>query len=693
MADEELLQVFIDEAEEILTDLETNLIELEGSPQDKELLNRIFRGVHTLKGSAGLTGLTKIEDFVHHAEDLLDQLRNENLKVDSDIINLLLDTRDLLEEMVQEIINPNCQIKTSKVAEITDSLQKYINSTDEVGKEDVSVRSDSKENIYKITLDFNSELFQTGTDPLLLLEELDNIGEIIDRNINLSKIPQLDKLDPEECYLVITLIIKTEEPLAEIKDIFVFVEFDNKVEIEDVTTNFDQELDLSLADKLTGEILVERGIIDQDDVESALNQQNKLGDILNKEGKVTKKQVDQVVEEQQKSRKVKEKSTIKVDTEKLETLMNSMAELVISQAKVRDLVLEKGDSSSLETMNVLDEVDKQIKSLQEEIMKVRMVPIGDTFTRFKRLVRDLSKEQGKEVKLEIKGEETELDKTLIEQIGDPLKHMIRNSIDHGIELPAEREEKGKVKEGRVTLNAYHQQGKVIIEVKDDGQGLDQEAIREKAVKQGLIESEKDLTEKEVYQLIMEPGFSTSEEITETSGRGVGMDVVKSNVEKLRGSISITSQPNQGTTFKLKLPLTLAIIDGMAVKIGEESFIIPLNSIVEFLQPLARNYKTVKGKGEVIEIRDEYIPLVRLYKLFALEPNVIDPTKGIIIVVQEENHKICLLVDEILGQRQAVVKSLEDNFTYVEGMAGATILGDGNVAMILDITTVTEMAKR
>ena len=528
----------------------------------------------------------------------------------------------------------------------------------------------------------------------MLLEELAELGEIIDSNINLTKIPEVYDLNPEKCHLNVTVLLKTEEAREEIEDVFVFVEMDSEIEITNVTDHFSNDLDVSLADKLTGEILVDRGIVEEEDIEEALSQQDKLGDLLEKSGKVSKEQVDKVVQEQKKSKEVKEKSTIKVDTDKLEDLMNSMAELVISQSKVKELILNKLDlNANIEINNALDEVDKKIRSLQEEVMNTRMIPIGSTFMRFKRLVRDLSQEQGKEVNLEIKGKETELDKTVIEEIGDPLKHMIRNSIDHGIEMPDEREERGKSRAGTITLNAYHKEGKVIIEIKDDGQGLDKDQILAKARENGIVEEDEELKEREIYNLIMEPGFSTSEEITETSGRGVGMDVVKSNIEKLRGSVKISSEKGEGTTFRLKLPLTLAIIDGMKVKIGDEYFIIPLNSIVEFIQPFEKQLKTVEGKGEVVKIRDKYVILSRLCNLLDIEADVSDPTEGIVIIVHDEGREICLLVDEILGQQQAVIKSLEDNYTYVEGLSGAAILGDGNVAMILDIATIINMAFR
>mgnify|MGYP006269985397 FL=1 len=696
MSEDKLLQVFIEEANEILVDLDTNLIELEDNPRDQELINQIFRSLHTLKGSASLTGLTDIADFVHHGEDLLDQVRNGELEINSEIINLLLQVHDLVEDMVKEVTTAGFEYDRNEVEEVESSLKYFLNheTAPQSETEQEAETNSTGEQIYKIKLKFNEDLFATGTDPLMLLEELAELGEVIDSNINLTKIPEIYNLNPEKCYLNITVMLKTEEPREKIDDVFVFVEFDNEIEIKNVTDHFSDDLDISLADKLTGEILVDRGIVDEEDIEEALAQQNRIGDLLEKSGKVSKKQVDKVVQEQKKSKEVKEKSTIKVDTDKLEDLMNSMAELVISQSKVRELVLNKADlGSNIEINNALDEVDKKVRGLQEEIMNARMIPIGSTFMRFKRLVRDLSQEQGKEINLEIKGKETELDKTVIEEIGDPLKHMIRNSIDHGIEIPEEREAEGKSREGTITLNAYHKEGKVIIEIKDDGRGLDKDKILAKARENGIIGEDEELPEREIYQLIMEPGFSTSEEITETSGRGVGMDVVKSNIEKLRGSVNISSQPGAGTTFKLKLPLTLAIIDGMKVKIGDEYFIIPLNSIVEFIQPFDRQLKTVEGKGEVVKIRDKYVILSRLSKLLDVEADVQDPTEGIVIIVQDEGREICLLVDEILGQQQAVIKSLEDNYTYVEGLSGAAILGDGNVAMILDIATIINMSAR
>ena len=326
-------------------------------------------------------------------------------------------------------------------------------------------------------------------------------------------------------------------------------------------------------------------------------------------------------------------------------------------------------------------------------MKTSMVPVGGTFTRFQRMVRDMAAEKGKEIDLQIRGQETELDKRVIEQINDPLKHMIRNSLDHGIEMPDVREAAGKPRKGTIWLNAYHQEGSIIIEVSDDGKGLDEEVIRRKAIEKGLMDENQKLAEHDIYKLIMMPGFSTAEQITDISGRGVGLDVVANNVRSLRGSIDMESTKGKGTKFFIKLPLTLAIIDGMMVKIGEEKFIIPLTSIVEFIKASPKDIKSVEGTGKVLKLRDEYIPLAGLSRLLDIPAHKDDPAEGLLVILRDASKKIALLVDNILGQEQVVTKSLKDNYQHVDGVAGATILGDGRVAVILDVPTLFKMVGR
>lgn len=697
MTGDDLINVFIEEAYELLEELEIVLIEMEDQTGSEELLNRAFRAMHTLKGSAGLAGLNHISDFIHHAEDLLDQCRNKQLEVNERIINLLLRSCDMVLQMVNEIGSIESSINKQEIIDLQMEMMQSLQNTSELKEgKNGTVRlteNRSDEMVYLIKLDLNNGFFQTGTDLLLLLEELNNLGEIIETNINISRIPELEIIDPEECYLYFTIIFKTRVILKKIKDVFMFIELDNKILIEDISDNFKGGIDLSLANKKFGEILVEKRIIDQEIIEDALSQQNRIGELLIKKGSISGKQVSSIIEKQQQSKQLQEKSTIKIDIEKLEKLMNNMAELIIAQAKVKNLAEIEIKHNNDELSIALDVVDKRIKGLQEEIMRARMVPIGATFMRFRRLIRDLSRELGKEINLDIKGKDTELDKKVIEKIVDPLKHIIRNSIDHGLELPEEREKQGKDRQGKITLNAYHKEGNVVIEIIDNGRGLDKDRILEEAIKKGVVKPGLELADNDLYQLICEPGFSTSRKVTDISGRGVGMDVVKSNVEQLRGNLTISSKKGEGTTVKIKLPLTLAIIDGMTVKVGKEFFIIPLNSITEFMQFFPENIKTIKGKKELLKVRDEPIVLSKLYKLFDLEPQNSETSRGIVIIVNDDDKKICLLVDEIIGQQQVVVKSLEDNFTNIEGIAGGTILGNGKVAMILDIGSVMRLAMK
>ncbi len=400
--------------------------------------------------------------------------------------------------------------------------------------------------------------------------------------------------------------------------------------------------------------------------------------------------MEAVAEKQKQAREQEQINTIRVDTRRLENVLNFVAELVICQSRIKELV-SKQSEVDIEVFSSFQAADKIIRRIQEEVMKTSMIPIGSTFTRFQRMVRDTAAEKGKEIELIINGQDTELDKRVIEQINDPLKHMIRNSIDHGIEMPDEREAQRKPRQGKIWLNAYHQEGSIIIEVSDDGRGLDGEKIRLKAIEKGLIEEDQKLSLAEAQRLIMMPGFSTADKVTDISGRGVGLDVVATNIKSLRGSIESESEKGKGTKFFIKLPLTLAIIDGMMVTLGVEKFIIPLTSIEKFIKALPDDIKTIEGKGKVINLRNEYIPLASLYKLVGLPASKEDPTEGVLVIIKDAKKKIALLVDDILGQEQVVTKSVRDNYRQVEGIEGATILGDGRVAAILDVPSIIRMA--
>jgi len=440
-----------------------------------------------------------------------------------------------------------------------------------------------------------------------------------------------------------------------------------------------------------GELLLESQAITTTQLEDALRKHKKIGDILVEDLATSPPQVAKALERQAELQHKQDASTIRVSTDKVDKLINLVGELVITQSIINQTVaaLESGRAALLE--GAVGQMDRNLRELQERVMAVRMLPVGTVFRRFPRVVRDLAKECGKAISLQIKGEETELDKTVIERISDPMTHLIRNAVDHGIEPPDRRLAQGKPEEGLIRLNAFHQGGSIFIEVADDGRGLDRAKIVRKAVDQGLINGDESLSDDQVYRLIFRPGFSTAERVTDVSGRGVGMDVVVRNIEGLGGSIGIATESGRGTRFTIKLPLTLAIMDGLSIQLGDEVYIIPLGSITESIRPKPADLSTVVGGGEVVSVRGQALPIIRLYERFDVTPRVTDPTRGLLVIVEHEGRRFALLVDELLGQHQVVIKSLETNYRKVPGVSGATIMGDGRVAMILDVPGLIRLA--
>ena len=442
----------------------------------------------------------------------------------------------------------------------------------------------------------------------------------------------------------------------------------------------------------TGEILVEKGVVEEDEVKEALEKQKttsaKIGEILVKEKKVPAKEVTKAIRSQ---RAAKTSATIKVDTQKLDSLIDMIGELLITQSMIRQNPVIEGIKDQ-KLVRDISQLSRITTELQKISMSLRMVPIKETFQKMIRLVRDLSKKSGKKVQLVMQGEETEIDRNMVEELYDPLVHMIRNSVDHGIEMPEERAAKGKPEIGTVELMAYHKGGNIVIEIKDDGRGLDKEKILKKAIERGIIHSGEDLSDQEVYQLIFRPGFSTAEKVTEVSGRGVGMDVVKKALEKLRGKVEIKTEKDKGTTFIIKLPLTLAIIDGIIVKVGNERYILPTIAVQEVFRPNKSQYNTYAEQAEMINVRDNLFPVVRLHKLFNVEPKYTKPWEALMVLVESENERKCLMVDDVLGKQEVVIKSLGEGLGRVKGIAGGAIMGDGKVGLILDVTGIFEMSE-
>ncbi len=717
---------FFDEVAEHLAVVEEGLLALEQNPDDRDLLNKIFRSAHSIKGGAGMFGFTAVSQFTHKMETLLDLLRNGQKVVTPPVADLLLKSTDCLKTLIDAtksgaaVHDKTVQRLTEELAGASDTKAKVEGKVEAKGKGEKTPAesSSASASTFSITWTPPDWLFQRGLDPLQVVRELRGLGTLTDVVMDQSRLPDLADIDPEKCYLSWRMQLETAKDLKTIEKVFEFVREESKLSIEEVRGKApggksgaasDATLSatphasplMSHADgdkpKALGEILVESGVVSPAVLDQALAQQKKVGEILVEQKAVTPQQLEQALQRQKQESSAQAKksdtASIRVDTGKIDKLINLVGELVITQSMLSDL----GSRFEIRQLPVLLErvaqLERNTREIQERVMGIRMLPIGTAFSRFPRLVRDLSAKAGKKIQLVLAGEETELDKTVIESIGDPLTHLVRNSADHGLEPPEERLDNNKPETGTIRLNAFHEGGNICITVEDDGRGLHRDKILAKAVKQGLIGENDKLADDQIWPLIFKPGFSTAEKITDVSGRGVGMDVVKRNIESLGGTVSIKTAMGKGTTFTLKLPLTLAIIEGMTVRVGKDTYIVPLLSILESIQPKAGMVKTIVGKGELMNVRGAYLPLIRLYDVFSLQPEYTTTTDAILLILETEGERVAVMVDEIVGQQQVVIKSMEQNFRKVEGIAGATILGDGTVGFILDVRGVLEIARR
>ena len=708
---------FFDEAAEHVAIVEEGLLALEQNPADLDLLNKIFRSAHSIKGGAGMFGFTAVAQFTHKMETLLDLLRNGQKAVTPVVADLLLRSTDCMKTLM-EATRTGTQVDDDTVQRLTTELASESTGgakptvTPEAVKQPPT-SSGPVEQVFAIDWTPPDWLFKRGLDPLQIMRDLKTLGNVTEVAMDLSRLPDLVEIDAEKCYLSWRIKLATAKERKVIEAVFDFVREDSKLSIEEVSGktsgSSNDEVSTPLQPpaltshpddgkpKPIGTILVESGAISPATLDQALSQQKKVGEILVEQKAVTPQQLEQALQKQKQQEvaaqaKKVDTASIRVDTAKIDRLINLVGELVITQSMLSDL----GSRFEMKQLPVLLErvaqLERNTREIQERVMGIRMLPIGTAFSRFPRLVRDLSTKAGKKIHLVLSGEETELDKTVIESIGDPLTHLIRNSADHGLEPPEERLDNNKPELGTIKLNAFHEGGNICITVEDDGRGLNRDKIVAKAVKQGLIGENEKLSDDQIWPLIFRPGFSTAEKITDVSGRGVGMDVVKRNIEALGGTVSIKTAMGKGTTFTLKLPLTLAIIEGMTVRVGKETYIVPLLSILESIQPKAGTIKTVIGKGELINVRGTYLPMIRLYEVFVLQPEYTNPMKSILLILETEGERVAVMVDEILGQQQVVIKSMEQNFRKVEGIAGATILGDGTVGFILDVRGLLEIAR-
>ena len=685
-------EAYREEAYELLSELEAALLELEETPDDKNLIGGVFRAMHTIKGSGAMFGFDDIASFTHEIETVFDLVREGKILVTKDLVGITLSACDQVRKMVDGE-------RTDETAKknILDVFRKMLPDADRQ-KETDSERSEiqnpepkTQTLTYRIRFRPNLDVFQTGTNPILLLDELRALGTCR-VTVQTHDIPSLKDLNPELCYLYWDIILTTCEGINAIKDIFIFVEDQCELKIDVVDNEQDPEEEADY--KRLGEILVERGDIQKEGLMKALKTQKRIGEVLQETEEIGKGIIDSALAEQQQIKQVRQTrrehalaSSVRVAAEKLDILVDLVGELVTVQASLSQKASSQEDS---ELVSISEEVERLTAELRDNTMNIRMMPIGSTFSKFKRLVRDLSDELGKEVVLTAEGSETELDKTVIERLNDPLVHIIRNCIDHGIELPEIREATGKNRRGTVHLSALHSGTHVLVRISDDGKGLDPEAIRSKAVERGLILPNTELSESEIFSQIFAPGFSTAEKVTDVSGRGVGMDVVKRGIEALRGSIEIDSRKGVGTTITLKLPLTLAIIDGLLVQIGETDFVMPLSSVEECVE--LRRERVEKSNGRhMIRLRGGIVPYIRLRDLFSVEDGA--PQIEQIIVAEVDGDRVGFVVDRVIGKHQTVIKSLGRIYRDLEGVSGATILGDGTVALILELSRLVGLEEQ
>lgn len=698
---EEMEQVHID-VNDNLTILEESLLRLEKEPENKEHINSVFRAMHSIKGIAGMFGLDRIAEFTHHIEDVYDLVRKGQKPMNSELISLTLTARDQIFDLInnegadteeKELVQVQAHFQSMLTSSNNDSVDSSSDVSEHLIEEEDERENTPKEFLYWIRFRFDPTMpiFNCATSPIPYLNGLKTLGEcqIIPQ---LNDLPDLKKLDISLCYIYWDVALITHHSEEDIRSEFMFIEDD----LTELTIQKSPE-DLEEGDWRMGRILLDRGDVSPKVLERNLqrqqlsNHQKPIGTILAEvnpkiKGQLTAALAGQklVKNKQQQKQQDSEVSSIRVPSSKLDLLVNQVGELVIAQARLNQLVAPMKESYALQ--GVAEEITLLTENLRDSTMGIRMLPIGNLFKKFNRLVRDLSSELEKSIALVTEGGETELDKTVIEHLNDPLVHLIRNAIDHGIETPDQRIASGKKPEGTLTLTANHSGADVLIRVTDDGHGLNPDILRNKAIEKGVISHDQTLSDKEIFQLIFAPGFSTKAEVSNLSGRGVGMDVVKKHIESLRGTVQIESVLGQGCTVSIKLPLTLAIIDGFLVRSEGERFVIPLTTVRECVRLTQEDIERAHGE-QIINIRNEIVPYVRLRDIFKLDGE--QPEKEQVVITESDNNRVGLVVDQMLGQSQVVIKSLGTVFRNVPLFSGATILGDGEVVPILDVGRIME----
>ena len=722
-----VLQTFYVEAQEHLELMENVLLKIDEGECNDELLNEIFRSAHTIKGSAGIFGLDHIVNFTHVVENVLDRARDNEITLEKSLVDILFNCRDHIQKLVSVNLEEfNAQSELQNIGkDLLEALSPWTSSDEESGSTQNSqnLETENKEtssaelenendNCWHISLRLSADCLKNGMDPLSFIKFLTSLGEIKHIETLVDNFPDTKNYDAEALYFAYEIALQSEASLEEIENTFMFVQDDSNITILPPSAKVDDYL--HLIEKLPeenqrlGDILVNCGSLTKHSLEQALASQShensnaeepkskhKLGELLTEQHKVSKEVISAALTKQQQNKsKASEGKQIRIDSNRLDHLINLIGELVINQQRI-ELLSKKTNNPVL--IEAVDDFDNFTNQIRDAALNLRMVPIGGTFQRFKRLVRDTAQELGKEVELTIEGADTELDRLMVEKLGDPLTHIVRNAMDHGLESIEDRKAVDKNIKGQLKLSAYHEAGHIVIAISDDGNGINKERVREKAIEKGIINPESQLSDNELNHLIFHPGFSTAAAVTNLSGRGVGMDVVKRNVEALQGSIDIDSKEGIGSEFKIRLPLTLAIIDGFHVEAKSTHFIIPQATIIECID--LANHEDIKGR-HCINLRGDMIPYLNMTEIFNLTPSldvsvdgarVQTPTKKELVIVQFGNNVAGIAVNTLHGEIQTVVKPLGPIFKALKGIGGSSLLGNGDIAFILDIPQLIELA--
>lgn len=668
-------QTFFEESFEGLEAMEGGLLNLNTGATDLDVINTIFRAAHSIKGGSATFGFSAVANFTHTLETLLDEMRAGKREVTREAVDLLLQSVDCLHAMLAATQSgaaiEHTQVDTlhGRLEELLKGHQATVSASCAALPATVTSGGTGWEIIFRP----HPNMLRTGNDPVRMFRELAQLGDL-SVTVDASGLPEFSALDPEASYLGWRLQLKGDIAHSQVAEIFDWVTDECDLEIKSLAAADDTLADSHPASKSPAPGPASAG--------PTLTLASQPAD-------------RREVSTDRRAAAGGEGASIRVATDKVDALVNMVGELVITQSMLSQLgTAEDFDVNQIHKLrDGLIQLERNTRELQESVMRIRMLPMSFAFNRFPRMVHDLCQKLNKKIELKMSGEQTELDKTVLEKIGDPLVHLVRNSLDHGIETPDVRRAAGKPETGTIHLNAYHKGGNIMIEISDDGAGLNKDKILKKARERGLVRDDEVLSDEKAYELIMLPGFSTAEVVTDVSGRGVGMDVVRRNILSLGGRIEIESQLGKGTTMRIRLPLTLAILDGMSIAVSDQIFIIPLTFISESLQPSSKDIRGISGQGRVVQVRGEYLPLMALHELFGIETQVTEPERGILVLVEAEGSKVALFVDALVGQNQVVLKSLEANYKKTPGIAGATIMGDGRVALILDIASLVWMGRQ